>query len=139
MPMVMRPLGEILCRLPAFDTYQPQPNVPPTQTAGPTFEVFVEQNPEAGLAAVAPPAGTDQEIRSYFVGNLANAGTTAGALATAFPFGKAIRMGDTSIPDRLTWLSQNLTRMSQNFGNYWDGTIVAPIPSKDFQNLPGIN
>ena len=36
---------------------------------------------------------------------------------------------------RFAYLSENFTRIAQNFESYWTGKMVAPIPSQNFQNF----
>ena len=142
MTNVMRPLGEMLCRLPAFDDYVPEKGALPSYTAGPTFEIPVAQGRGMGsakLAAVSPPELPDDALGDVFVERLHAASRKAGTLADGFPWDGFIPLGGTGYRQQLQYLSQNLWRMAANFDLYWCGEIVAPIPSRDFMNLPDVN
>ncbi len=136
MTMMMRPLGEILCRLPVAERPERGPNGLPTSTAGPSF-VMHPDDP----SAVAAWDSLEQWIGSADVGN-GLAGLSARCKELSIvpdgidPIGFS---GARSLSERLVYMSENLHRMAVNFERYWNDEMITVIPSKNFQNLPGIN
>lgn len=136
MTMVMRPLGEILCRLPAFEDTEIVPGRVPAQTAGPTFEYDVPQGPSGRKQQAAACSRWDdfepycEELRAF--------SEIAGRLASTVPDGVEFLSGRT-LEQRFTYLAENFAKMAENFALYWKGDKIAPIPSRDFQNLDKTN
>ncbi|MBL9117280.1 MAG: hypothetical protein JNJ83_19895 [Verrucomicrobiaceae bacterium] len=136
MTMLVRPLGEIVCRLPADADYKPQKGKLPERTAGPTFEFATPQgagNETAKRAAVAEFSSGEE-----YVAKLRELGKVCANLAANVPAGYE-PLGGRSYADNFTYLSQNLERMAVNFGDYWSGKMVTVVPSTNFQNLDNMN
>jgi hypothetical protein len=131
MTMMMRPLGEILCRLPVAERPERGPNGLPTETAGPSFE----------LRPDTEATWEDWDDVNSWTSALSELSTRASELSKVpegvdpFDFGGNAR----SLSERLRYMSENLHRMGVNFERYWNDEMVTVIPSKNFQNLPGIN
>lgn len=134
MTMIIRPLSETLCRLPADASYQPQPGKLPERTAGPSFELLVPQgkNGDAEQRATFAPFDDLAQYEAAFE----SLRKQAEWLAQNVPPGYA-PLGGRSHRENFVLLEQNLWRIRQNFARYWTGEIVAPIPSKDFTNFDG--
>ncbi len=131
MTMMMRPLGEILCRLPVAERPDRGPNGLPTATAGPAFEF----HPDDVTAVAAWDDGvcwTDELSRLSDVAKELAEDVPAGLEPIGFPV-------DRNLSERLVYMSENLHRMAVNFDLYWTDQITTVIPSNHFQNLPGIN
>jgi len=137
MTMVIRPLGELVCRLPANADYVPVPGKVPPATAGPNFFYNIPQNDnrEAELEATAV-----FEDPQAFITIFNQMAVDARALATMCTTNnyhvanyKTIDVRDFDV--RFNYLAENLDRIALNFKAYWDGFMIAPIPSKGFQNF----
>lgn len=137
MTMVIRPLGEILCRLPAREGYAPVPGKVPDATAGPNFFYAISQtaslHERLDVTKPFPLPGTftavfaEMEIEAL---GLAQDCITNGYHTANY---KADDARDFNV--RFTYLAENIYRIAQNFQAYWDGTMIAPIPSEGFQNF----
>jgi len=136
MTMLVRPLGEIVCRLPADADYKPVPGKLPERTAGPTFEYAVPQGPGNGNAKRECVAEyTTGEAYADEMNRLAK---VSSGLAKTVPPGYA-PLGGRSHEENFTYLSENLTRMAINFIRFWRGEMVTVVPSTNFQNLDNTN
>lgn len=136
MTMIIRPMGEIICRLPAYKEYVPEKGKLPSATAGPSFELDVDQGKGHGAekrASVAP-----YKTGEEFSERLRQLSEHANHLANTVPDGYEPLAG-RSYQEQLKYISQNLFRMSENFILYWKGEMITVIPSENFQNLEGIN
>jgi hypothetical protein len=137
MTMVMRPLGEMLCRLPADESFVPNGGQVPPRTAGPNFFLNIDQ--KAGLVAIDDHFGNAMEL-SYFMDKFKEMSEKAASIGEQCA-AKNYHMANYKEPDardfdtRFQYLSENFFRIGQNFENYWTGKIVAPIPSQNFQNF----
>ncbi len=140
MTMVIRPLGEMLCRLPADATYVPDPahRVPP-RTAGPNFFFAVGHGP--GHEQARKDATKNLQSEEDFIKRFEDMAGLADELAQdclAYHY----HMANYDQPDardfdaRFTYLAENFRRIAKNFKAYWDGNMIAPIPSKGFENFP---
>jgi len=136
MTMVMRPLGEILCRMPAFEDTELIPGRVPAQTAGPTFEYDVPQGPD-GREQQREACCRWDECQPH-CDELRALADSAATLAATVPEGVEMLSGRT-FQERFTYLAENFSKMAENFSLYWDGKKTAPIPSHDFQNLDNLN
>lgn len=136
MTMIIRPMGEIVCRLPAFKEYIPEKGKLPAATAGPSFELDVQQGKGHGDQKRASVAAfkTGEE----FSERLRQLSEHSEHLAKTVPEGYEPLAG-RNYQEQLHYISQNLFRMSENFILYWKGEMVTVIPSENFQNLEGIN
>ena len=130
MTMMMRPLGEILCRLPVAERPERGPNGLPTSTAGPSFELRPDDPSAVAAWYTLEPWVDGLDGLAVRCRNLATVPT--GIEPIGFD-------GARSLSERLSYMSENLHRMSVNFRRYWNDEMVTVIPSKNFQNLPGIN
>lgn len=137
MTMVFRPLGEILCRMPADAGYTPVDGKVPPRTAGPNFFFTVPQDADIHdrIAATLPCDRPDDYINVF--NDMADQAQKIGDACKAAGYHTAnykepdARDFDT----RFSYLSQNLHRIAQNFSEYWSGNWKAPIPSEGFQNF----
>ena len=134
MTMVIRPLGEIVCRLPADAEYVPVPGKLPPRCAGPSFEIAVPQGPGHGPAKRASVAAFG-DLAPYeaafdeLIGRIE-------ALAAGLP-PEYTPLAGRGFPEALRIVGQNLWRMRRNFARYWRGEMVAPLPSHDFTDFGG--
>jgi len=140
MTMVIRPLGEMVSRLPADASYQPDPGKRvPDATAGPNFffsasHVFGKEEDRISsfknlihkedfltafnqMVDLADKIGDDCAARGYHMANY-----------------EAQNARDFNV--RFHYLAENFRRIALNFDAYWKGEMVAPIPSKGFYNFP---
>ncbi|MCB9245449.1 MAG: hypothetical protein H6606_03380 [Flavobacteriales bacterium] len=137
MTMVMRPLGEILCRLPADADFVPDGGKVPPRTAGPNF--FLNMIQGASFKTINESFSDAMEM-SYFMVQFEEMSLKSKAIAEMCRK-NGYHMANYQEPDsrdfdtRLEYLSENFHRISENFENYWKGKIDAPIPSKNFQNF----
>ena len=136
MTMLVRPLGEILCRLPADADYKPQPGKLPERTAGPSFEYAVEQGPGHGAAKRATVA--ELPTGEAYAEELNRLAVVSQHLAKTVPAGYA-PLGGRSHEENFTYLAENLSRMAINFIRFWKGEMVTVVPSENFQNLDNTN
>lgn len=135
MTMIVRPLGEIVCRLPADADYQPEPGKLPTRTAGPSFEIAVPQDSDHDKEQSESVA--ELPLQGY-IDELNRQSQVCNDLANNVPAGYA-PLGGRSYQENFTYLAENLARMAVNFNDYWTGKMVTVIPSANFQNLDNMN
>lgn len=136
MTMVIRPLGEMLCRLPAKKDFDPKRGEIPFVTAGPSF------TPPKKLRANASQSNnysnSDKQL-SYWVNNLNDLSKRSASLAHEAARLKYVPMAGHSFSARLKYLSEGFHKMSTNFPKYWRGELLASIPSDHFHNFEGPN
>ncbi len=139
MTMVIRPLGEMVCRLPADAGYVPAPGqrVPP-RTAGPNFFFNVGHGAdnEAAKKAVTRSIQSKEEYIQAFnrMADLADA-LAQDCIDAGYHMATYGQPDARDFDTRFRYLAENFRRIALNFNAYWDGTMIAPIPSKGFQNF----
>lgn len=135
MTNVIRPLGEMICRLPADEDFCPDGGKVPERCAGPDFMLDVSQYNQDEIDKKIAPF---EDLNSYLVKfNLMK--TQASELQKlckdrgyhmAFYKQEDARDFDVSFG----YLAENFERIGKNFDAYWNGEMVAPISSRGFQN-----
>lgn len=137
MTMVIRPLGEVLVRLPADSNYVPRQGKLPLRTAGPSFELHVGQLPTHRVAHhnVTQHFTTLPEYLAAFDGLIAETDALIATLPDDYNVFKGTEV--VTFHQSLTTISENLWRMKSNFARYWEGEMKAPLPSRDFTNFGG--
>jgi hypothetical protein len=135
MTMIIRPLGELVCRLPAQESYVPQPGKVPPLCAGPDFLFNISQFDELAkvratkaFASLDPYLNAFGEMKSEAL-NLADLCKSRGYHVAYFQQ-KDARDFDVCFQ----YLAENFERIGKNFAAYWKKEMVAPISSKGFQN-----
>lgn len=137
MTMVMRPLAEVICRLPADKDYVPVKGKVPPKTAGPNFFLEIAQNSTLDEINVQFQVSNDMNYFMNIFNDLAKRCAALSKICTKMDY----HIANYNVEDardfdvRLSYLAENFERIGQNFQNYWEGKIVAPIPSKNFQNF----
>ena len=149
MTNVIRPLGEMVSRLPALQEYVPIKGKVPDKTAGPNFFYEIDQNASIDqklnfFKSVHDLRTTSTEeidpLMTYFIDQFEAMAVKATDLAN-YCKAKDYHMANYDAQDardfdaRFNYLSENLKRIAVNFECYWKGKIIAPIPSKNFQNF----
>lgn len=139
MTMVIRPLGEMVSRLPADSNYTPVPGQIPNRTAGPNF--FYNPN---GMPMIYekldPTINSADFVKNDFIvafSKLAEKTNELRLLINQYGYHMA-NAGEKDSRDfdvRLQYLQENLERIAINFDAYWEGKMDAPVPSKNFQNF----
>ncbi len=135
MTMVIRPLGEIICRLPADKDYKGDHL--PSKTAGPNFFFNIPHN--SGLTEISTKF-REKTAMEDIIESLHSMSEKAEKLAGLCE-SEAYHVANYKNPDsrdfnvRFNYLTENLLRIAQNFECYWKGEIIAPISSKNFQNF----
>lgn len=137
MTMVMRPLAEVICRLPADKNYVPIDGKVPPKTAGPNFFLEIAHNSTLDEINVQFQVSNDMNYFMDIFNDLAKRCSALSKECTKMGYHIAnYKVEDARDFDvRLSYLAENFERIGQNFQNYWEGKIVAPIPSKNFQNF----
>lgn len=135
MTNVIRPLGEMICRLPADESFVPNGGKVPDRCAGPDFLINVSQfNPSEIKAQIEPFNECDDYLAAFE--NMKCQATNLMNLCQA----RGYHMAFYQQPDArdfdvsFGYMAENFERMAKNFKAYWDGEMVAPISSKGFQN-----
>lgn len=141
MTMVIRPLGEMICRLPADSCYKPGEKItPPPRTAGPNFFFHIPQ--EIPFHEVLKKYFLDgpKREKEYFIEKFIKMAGTASDLGEicdkeGYHIANNRKNGGLDFKDRFIYLSENLKRIATNFDSYWEGKMVAPVSSAGFQNF----
>ncbi len=137
MTMVIRPLGEMVCRLPADENYTPVPGKLPPLTAGPNFFFNIHQR--ADVSEINKHF-RDRQSEVHFLQSFQEMAKQAMQLSVLckeknYHIANYLQTDARDFDVRFQYLSENFTRIAQNFESYWSGQIIAPIPSSDFQNF----
>lgn len=151
MTMVIRPLGEMVSRLPAFEGENCVGGNVPKNTAGPNFyydtsrtgwpikyrklhKLMTNKKPVEKGNKFHTEIGSDMKVAfselSKNTAELKQMIVSAGYEMANYQHPDARSFGT-----RLEYLKENIDRISINFNAYWDGEIIAPIPSENFQNF----
>ena len=136
MTMVIRPLGEMLCRLPAQASFTPNGGQIPPITAGPSFFFNVDNN--ASLEEIQKSYRESKNAEA-FIDKFNEFSTRSFTLATSI-VAAGYHMANYQAKDardfgtRFNYLGENFKRIGQNFDCYLKG-MQAPIPSENFQNF----
>lgn len=135
MTNIIRPLGEMICRLPADADFVPNEGNVPERCAGPDFLLNISPNNETDIKDAILPS----DDCKYYLDQFNDMSSKAEKLKNlciekgyhmAFYKQKDARDFDTSFG----YLQENFERIGKNFCAYWDGNMEAPVPSKGFQN-----
>jgi hypothetical protein len=135
MTNVIRPLGEMICRLPADENFVPDGGKVPDRCAGPDFLFDISQFDSCGIEEAIKPY---EDVNKYLIDfesmkqralNLKNQCEQRG-YHMAFYKQDDARDFDVSF----AYLAENFERIGKNFAAYWNAEMVAPISSKGFQN-----
>jgi hypothetical protein len=135
MTNVIRPLGEMICRLPADENFVPDGGKVPNRCAGPDFLFDISQFDSCGIEEAIKPYEyvnkylTDFESMKQRALNLKTQCEQRG-YHMAFYKQDDARDFDVSF----AYLAENFERIGKNFAAYWNAEMVAPISSKGFQN-----
>ncbi len=135
MTNVIRPLGEMICRLPADENFVPDGGKVPERCAGPDFMFDVPQTDTAAIAAEILPYEDVNQYLARFE-SMAKKALEIKSLCEE----RGYHMAFYQQPDArdfnvsFAYLAENFERIGKNFAAYWDGKMVAPISSKGFQN-----
>ncbi|GAA0877250.1 hypothetical protein GCM10009119_02180 [Algoriphagus jejuensis] len=135
MTNVIRPLGEMICRLPADEGFVPNGGKVPNRCAGPDFLIPVDQLNEGSIKEMTVPFSELQDYLDAFEKMRISALKLSEACKT-----RGYHMAFYQQPDArdfdvsFTYLAEHLERISKNFAAYWTGQMVAPVSSRGFQN-----
>ncbi|EAZ82070.1 ferritin-like domain-containing protein [Algoriphagus machipongonensis] len=135
MTNVIRPLGEMICRLPADESFIPDGGKIPERCAGPDFMLDVSQFNQDEIDKMIAPYDQLEDYLERFESmktkaiDLQNLCKERG-YHMAFYLQDDARDFDVSFG----YLAENFERMGKNFKAYWNGDMVAPISSRGFQN-----
>jgi hypothetical protein len=135
MTNIIRPLGELICRLPADESYQPVAGKVPDRCAGPDFLFNIDQTDVAAQVKVTKAfASMDPYLKAF--SEMAGSAKELALLCQQRGYHVAYyRQPDARDFDVcFIYLSENFQRIGKNFEAYWKGEMVAPISSKGFQN-----
>ncbi|WP_026952528.1 ferritin-like domain-containing protein [Algoriphagus mannitolivorans] len=135
MTNVIRPLGEMICRLPADETFVPNGGKVPDRCAGPDFMLQIPQQDFEKIKSETAPFTKPEEYLKIFTEmeeSAAKLATACKARGYHMAFYKQEDARDFDVS--FTYLSENMHRIGQNFLAYWNGEMVAPVSSKGFQN-----
>ena len=138
MTMVIRPLGEIVCRLPADKNYKPVKGKIPDKTAGPNF-YFDDEGMSRFYEKLHDQEGL-KEAKNKFLSSFDQLAKKTDKLRklieeNGYHVANASETDARDFDVRLHYLQENIERIAINFEAYWDGKIEAPIPSENFQNF----
>jgi len=135
MTNVIRPLGEMICRLPADESFVPNGGKVPERCAGPDFMLEIPQQDIGKIKSLTAPFDDPGSYTAIFDGMKVTANDLAKKCKE-----KGYHMAFYQQPDArdfdvaFSYLAENMGRISQNFTAYWNGEMVAPVSSKGFQN-----
>jgi hypothetical protein len=135
MTNIIRPLGELICRLPANENYKPVAGKVPDFCAGPDFLFNIDQlNQLSQIKVTKAFSSLDSYLNAFLEMKVA-----AYDLATLCQQ-RGYHVAYYKQPDArdfdvcFKYLSENFERIGKNFEAYWKGQMVAPVSSKGFQN-----
>lgn len=135
MTNIIRPLGELICRLPAKDNFVPNGGKVPDITAGPDFLIDMSQLEEELRSQNLKAYDTLTEYLNEF-----NQMKTTSIKLAADCKRLGYHIANYQQPDArdfdvcFNYLAECFDRISKNFEAYWNGQLVAPVSSKGFQN-----
>ncbi|MFN3997430.1 ferritin-like domain-containing protein [Algoriphagus sp.] len=135
MTNIIRPLGELICRLPANESYQPIPGKVPDLCAGPDFLFNIEQiNQQAQMKVTQEFSSLDPYLKAF--SEMSAKAVEIGLVCKNRKYHVAyFQQPDARDFDVcFNYLAENFERIGKNFEAYWKGQMVAPISSKGFQN-----
>lgn len=137
MTMVIRPLGEILCRLPSDINYTPVPGQIPGSTCGPNYFYNIPQTKDlqAELDSTMVYSNFEDFISVFKSMSKICIELAEDCRSANYHIANYQEQDARDFDTRFDYLSQNLSRIAQNFEAYWNQTMIAPIPSKGFQNF----
>lgn len=135
MTNIIRPLGELICRLPANENYQPVAGKVPDVCAGPDFLFNIDQlNQQAQIKVTKAFSTLDSYLNAFTEMTAAAKGLALLCQQRGYHVAY-FQQPDARDFDRcFLYLSENFGRIGKNFEAYWKGEMVAPVSSKGFQN-----
>lgn len=135
MTNIIRPLGELICRLPANENYQPVPGKVPEFCAGPDFLFNIDQIDRLAQIKVTRSFSSPDPYLNAFA-EMASEANGLALLCQQRGYHVAyFRQADArDFEVCFRYLSENFERIGKNFEAYWKGQMVAPVSSKGFQN-----
>ncbi len=135
MTNVIRPLGEMICRLPADENFVPDGGKVPDRCAGPDFLFDIPQSDSAARDEAIMPYLTCQEYLDKFEWMKVKA-LDLKTLCEQRGYHMAFyqQQDARDFPVSFGYLAENFERIGKNFDAYWKGGMVAPISSRGFQN-----
>ncbi|WP_296701861.1 ferritin-like domain-containing protein [Algoriphagus sp.] len=135
MTNIIRPLGEMICRLPADEGFVPDGRKVPDRCAGPDFLFDIIQTDPATREEVILP----YDCWEKYVGKFNDMKDKAFELKKdceerGYHMAFYLQPDARDFPVSFGYLGENFERIGKNFEAYWKGKMVAPISSKGFQN-----
>lgn len=135
MTNIIRPLGEMICRLPADESFVPEGGKVPDRCAGPDFLFDIVQTDPAEREKVIKPFDNCQEYMAAFKSMQEQAKTLKTECENrGYHMAFYLQPDARDFPIAFQYLEENFYRIGLNFEAYWCGKMVAPISSKGFQN-----
>jgi hypothetical protein len=135
MTNVIRPLGEMICRLPADENFVPVGGKVPDRCAGPDFLFDISQFDSCGIEEAIKPYDDVKKYLADFESmkqRALNLKTQCEQRGYHMAFYKQDDARDFDVS--FAYLAENFERIGKNFAAYWNAEMVAPISSKGFQN-----
>jgi hypothetical protein len=137
MTMIVRPLGELVCRLPASASYEPGSGRVPPVTAGPDFLIDIPVYDQALRHSAVEASDDVTTYTAAFNEMVMMCKELATDCANAgYHMANYQQVDARDFPACFTYLAESIGRISQNFTAYWNGQMKAPVPSRGFQNFP---
>jgi hypothetical protein len=137
MTMIVRPLGELVCRLPASASYQPGSGRVPPVTAGPDFLIDIPVYDSAQRHSSVQAMKDVGDYTAAFNQMVALCKELANDCAGAgYHIANYQQVDARDFPACFNYLAESIGRISLNFSAYWDGAMKAPVSSRGFQNFP---
>lgn len=135
MTNVIRPLGEMICRLPADESFVPDGGKVPDRCAGPDFLFDISQFDSCEIDEAIKPYNDVDKYLAHFEAMKKSALKIKDLCEERGYHMAFYRQPDArDFPVSFQYLAENFERIGKNFCAYWDGKMVAPISSKGFQN-----
>lgn len=134
MTNVIRPLGEMICRLPADESFIPDGGKVPDRCAGPDFLIDVSQFDECAIKAAIEPEELQYYLTQFGEMQCKALGLKNACIEKGYHMAFYQQQDARDFDVSFAYLAENFERMAKNFKAYWDGEMVAPIQSKGFQN-----
>lgn len=135
MTNVIRPLGEMICRLPADESFVPDKGKVPDRCAGPDFLFDISQFDTCAIDDAILPYDDVDKYLAHFESMQQSALKIKGLCEQrGYHMAFYLQEDARDFPIAFAYLAENFERIGKNFKAYWKGEMVAPISSKDFQN-----
>lgn len=135
MTNIIRPLGEMICRLPADESFVPDEGKVPDRCAGPDFLFDISQFDSCAIdEAILPYNNVDQYLADFETMKVSALRIKTLCEQRGYHMAFYKQEDARDFPVSFGYLAENFKRIGQNFAAYWKGKMVAPISSKGFQN-----